>query len=115
VRELVSLFNLLSLGGKVDSWTATSAQGIFMRNLFVLVVVVVGFVSPALAQSPPPDWTTKMLKQEPPIGQLPHGAKVLVDDRTCPAGQIKQVIGGNVATGQPRQRSCIKVENAPPD
>jgi hypothetical protein len=48
-----------------------------------------------------------ILKEEPPIGQLPTGAKVLVDDGTCPPRQIKQLIGGNVATGQARIRSCV--------
>jgi hypothetical protein len=44
---------------------------------------------------------------EPPIGQLPPGAKVLIDDGTCPVGQLKQVVGGNTATGQARLRSCV--------
>jgi hypothetical protein len=35
------------------------------------------------------------LKEEPPMGQLREGQTVLVDDGSCPAGQIKQVIGGN--------------------
>jgi hypothetical protein len=76
-------------------------------------------LQPASAQQPSaqpaPDWTTKYLQQEPAIGQLPTGAKVLVDDRTCPSGQIKQVIGGNVATGQPRVRSCIPMGSGAPD
>jgi uncharacterized caspase-like protein len=54
-----------------------------------------------------PAFTRDILKREPAIGQLPTGASVLVDDGTCPAGQIKQVVGGNVATGQPRLRSCV--------
>ena len=55
----------------------------------------------------PPAFTNELLKKEPGIGKLPTGAKALVDDGTCPAGKIKQVIGGNVATGQPRIRSCV--------
>lgn len=35
------------------------------------------------------------LKQEPAMGQLREGQVVLVDDGSCPAGQIKQVTGGN--------------------
>jgi hypothetical protein len=35
------------------------------------------------------------LKAEPPRGQLKHGQRVLVDDGSCPAGQIKEVIGGS--------------------
>jgi len=54
-----------------------------------------------------PAFTSQILKVEPPIGQLPTGATVLVDDGTCPTGQLKQIIGGNVTTGQPRLRSCV--------
>lgn len=35
-----------------------------------------------------------LLKSEPGEGQLRPGERVLVDDGSCPAGQIKQVIGG---------------------
>src|SRR5262249_60754693 len=34
------------------------------------------------------------LRSEPPAGQLPAGQRVLVDDGPCPAGQIKEVVGG---------------------
>jgi hypothetical protein len=37
----------------------------------------------------------EILKGEPPMGQLREGQTVLVDDGSCPVGQIKQVIGGN--------------------
>jgi tetratricopeptide (TPR) repeat protein len=64
------------------------------------------------------------LRAEPPAGQLRSGQRVLVDDGSCPAGQIKEVIGGNnlktvnvgcggLATvsrgGSQRQRRCIAV------
>jgi hypothetical protein len=58
-------------------------------------------------ESEPPAFTKELLKREPAIGQLPTGAAVLVDDGTCGAGKIKRVVGGNVATGQPRARSCV--------
>ena len=58
-------------------------------------------------ESEPPAFTKELLKREPAIGQLPTGASVLVDDGTCGAGKIKKVVGGNVATGQPRARSCV--------
>jgi hypothetical protein len=56
--------------------------------IVVLLVLVVssGMMAPAVAE---------VLKQEPPMGQLREGQTVLVDDGTCPQGQIKQVIGGN--------------------
>ena len=68
-------------------------------------------VAPAAAQAPapePPAFTAQILKVEPPIGQLPPGAKALIDDGTCPAGKLKQVVGGNVTTGQARLRSCVQ-------
>ena len=54
-----------------------------------------------------PALSNQILKTEPPIGQLPTGATALIDDGTCPDGQIKKIVGGNVTTGQPRVRSCI--------
>ena len=51
------------------------------------------------------------LKREPPAGALRSGERVLVDDRSCPKGQIKEVIGGRdlggSSAGQRRQRRCI--------
>ncbi len=55
------------------------------------------------------------LAQEPPMGKLGQGVRVLVDDRTCPDGEIKEVIGGNFywpdgtmkKDGAPRIRRCI--------
>lgn len=35
------------------------------------------------------------LKHEPPMGKLKPGERVLVDDGTCPKGQVKEVIGGD--------------------
>jgi hypothetical protein len=45
------------------------------------MVVTAGLAMPAAAQ---------VLKQQPPLGQLREGETVLVDDGTCPKGQIKQ-------------------------
>jgi len=36
-----------------------------------------------------------VLKAEPPMGALKEGQRVLVDDGSCPAGQLREVIGGN--------------------
>jgi hypothetical protein len=47
------------------------------------------------------------LQQEPPAGSLSSGQTVLVDDGSCPAGQIKQITGGGSNAGQPRQRKCV--------
>jgi hypothetical protein len=35
------------------------------------------------------------VKQEPPMGAMREGQILLVDDGSCPAGQIKRVVGGN--------------------
>jgi hypothetical protein len=56
-----------------------------------------------------------ILQQEPGVGMLHPGETVLVDDRSCPAGQIKQVVGGSnrkYATdvkipGTRRERHCV--------
>ena len=56
-----------------------------------------------------------VLKQEPGPGKLRVGQTVLVDDGSCPPGQIKQVTGGrnmDPATrasiaGPARQRTCV--------
>ena len=54
----------------------------------------------------------EILKREPPMGALKEGQVVLVDDGSCPKGQIKRVVGGNhVKAGGFKQivrtRSCI--------
>ena len=36
-----------------------------------------------------------VLKAEPPMGALKEGQRVLVDDGSCPPGQLREVIGGN--------------------
>ena len=72
------------------------------RCIFALVVA--GFAGPASA--------AQILKQEPAMGALREGQVVLVDDGSCPAGQIKRVVGGNHTraggTKQVvRQSSCV--------
>jgi hypothetical protein len=58
---------------------------------------------------------SEKLEQEPPTGALRAGETVLVDDGSCPEGQIKQVTGGSdssggqpIAGGAPRLRQCIE-------
>jgi hypothetical protein len=55
---------------------------------FVAVAVFL-VAGAAWAQSQP------MLTKEPGPGQVKTGEQVLVDDHTCPAGQVKQVTGGH--------------------
>lgn len=55
--------------------------------------------TPALAQQ---------ASRERDIGDLRLGQRVLVDDGSCPAGQIKEVLGSQMtATGVLRTRKCI--------
>ena len=63
-----------------------------------------------LAADPP------MLTEAPGRGALREGQRVLVDDRTCPAGQVREIIGGSNAQARggggatpptPRQSRCI--------
>jgi hypothetical protein len=63
--------------------------------------------APIAAPAPAPAPAARILKAEPPGGQLPHGARVWIDDGSCPAGFIKQVIGGDVSLGLARERSCV--------
>lgn len=57
---------------------------------------------------PPP-----ILTEAPGRGALREGQRVLVDDRTCPAGQVREIIGGSNAgqrgggSAAPRQSRCI--------
>ena len=69
----------------------------------VLAVCAIAFVNSAVA---------KTVKQEPAMGKMKEGERLLVDDGSCPAGQIKEVIGGNhVKAGGNKQtertRRCI--------
>jgi hypothetical protein len=52
------------------------------------VLVISGCAFGSIASAEP-------LKREPPMGALRENERVLVDDGTCPSGQIKEVIGGN--------------------
>ena len=69
----------------------------------LILCFAVGIVATASAQT---------VSKEPAMGMLKPGQRVLVDDRSCPAGQIKEVIGGDhtKAGGKQqieRRRRCI--------
>ena len=54
-----------------------------------------------------------VLKTEPPMGALKPGQRVLVDDGSCPKGQIREVVGGDHykvggRNAIERQRRCIR-------
>jgi hypothetical protein len=47
-----------------------------------------------------------VMKSEPPSGALKRGAVILVDDGTCPAGQIKRVTAARGEEAR-RTRRCV--------
>lgn len=61
-----------------------------------------------------------VVTQEPPTGQFRPGQRILVDDGSCPAGQIKEVVdltNRQAASGQrvaavKRIRHCIRRQRA---
>ena len=53
----------------------------------------------------------QVLAREPASGSLRPGERVLVDDNSCPRGQIKEIVGGRSTPGKGvvmrRVRRCI--------
>jgi hypothetical protein len=71
-----------------------------------------GFISGLLAIGVGSSAFAATVKQEPPLGAMREGQVLLVDDGSCPAGQIKRVVGGNhVKVGGTKQivrtSSCV--------
>ena len=78
-----------------DGWTMRSAAVI----VFAIALTAAGA---AAAQT--------VMKSEPPGGALKRGTTILVDDGSCPRGQIKEVTAG-ASQGHgstPRTRRCVK-------
>jgi len=80
------------------------AQERKMIRMIIFGILAASVASSALA---------KTVKQEPPMGAMREGQVLLVDDGSCPAGQIKRVVGGNHTkvggTKQViRQSSCVR-------
>ena len=75
--------------------------------------LALGFtVIAVVAVAVPPIAAAQIVKREPAIGAMKEGERVLVDDGSCPKGQVKEVIGGNHTKvgGKKqlaRQRKCI--------
>jgi hypothetical protein len=74
-----------------------------MCQLASVLIALLVLTAPAFAQ---------LVKKEPPMGSLKPGEVVLVDDGTCPAGQVKRVVGGDhkKVGGKnlvERRRSCV--------
>ncbi|MCP5084556.1 MAG: hypothetical protein GY948_22940 [Alphaproteobacteria bacterium] len=91
------------------------ADGIRMVTACVTAFFLSIFVIVSLASQADAVVGLKVLKKEPPAGHLRSDERVLVDDASCPEGQIKLVIGGSnrvyktntVIPGKPRSRKCI--------
>jgi uncharacterized caspase-like protein len=61
-------------------------------------------------EKPPPAHSRlaqQSLTAEPPLGTLVPGSRWLVNDGSCPAGQVKEIIAGTVSAHIPRQRRCV--------
>ena len=79
----------------------------FGRSLITAIGLVLASAGMANAE--------KILKSEPREGYLRPGERVLVNDGTCPDGQIKEIIGGSnreyqtsiPRPGTPRSIKCI--------
>jgi hypothetical protein len=48
---------------------------------------------------------------EPPAGKLPIGSTVLVDDQSCDADHIKQLVAGDIHKSIPREKKCVPRSN----
>jgi hypothetical protein len=70
-----------------------------LSNLLPGVFVLVALVTPAMADQ---------VSREQDIADLRLGQRILVDDGSCPAGQIKEVYGARLtASGILRARQCV--------
>jgi hypothetical protein len=62
-------------------------------------LLLIGLVAPATAQQ---------VGREQDIADLRLGQRIMVDDGSCPAGQIKEVTGVKLtASGIARARKCV--------
>ena len=63
------------------------------------MALLLGLVAPAMAEQ---------VAREQDIVDIRLGQRILVDDGSCPAGQIKEVSGANLTSaGVSRTRKCI--------
>ena len=79
-----------------------------MKTLNIALTIVALTSTQALAlhsYSSHPGQVGQILTSEP--GHLGFGDVVLVDDKSCPVGQIKEVTGGNNNKGIPRAKRCV--------
>jgi hypothetical protein len=68
-------------------------------HVIFYALLLLGFVTPAMAQQ---------VAREQDIADLRLGQRIMVDDGSCPAGQIKEVTGVKLTTsGVARARKCV--------
>jgi hypothetical protein len=68
-------------------------------RIILSALLLIGFAAPALAQQ---------VGREQDIADLRLGQRIMVDDGSCPAGQIKEVTGVKLTTsGVARARKCV--------
>jgi hypothetical protein len=51
---------------------------------------------------------TEYLQNVPKDGEIPYGKTVYVDDKKCPKGEVKEIIGGSQEKSIPRKTRCVK-------
>jgi hypothetical protein len=74
-------------------------QRIKASRVIFSALLLIGFAAPALAQQ---------VGREQDIADLRLGQRIMVDDGSCPAGQIKEVTGVKLTTtGIARARKCV--------
>src|SRR5450432_421257 len=59
------------------------------------IIKTIGFISGLLLMSVASSAFATTVKQEPPMEAMREDQVLLVDDGSCPTGQIKRVVGGN--------------------
>ncbi|HEV7881657.1 DUF6719 family protein [Bradyrhizobium sp.] len=70
-----------------------------VAHIIFSALLLLGFAMPAMAQQ---------VAREQDIADLRLGQRVMVDDGSCPAGQIKEVTGVKLTTtGVARARKCV--------
>ena len=103
--------------GPTPRWVKLRRE--LMRGRWIVAVVVgfaaisyafaaydgVAFLSVGIGYRMAPADT--VFPQDPPPGWLTPGQRVLVEDGSCPAGQIKGVSGGNMTLGLSRGQGCV--------
>jgi hypothetical protein len=70
-----------------------------VAHIIFFALLLLGFATPAMAQQ---------VAREQDIADLRLGQRIMVDDGSCSAGQIKEVTGVKLTTtGIARARKCV--------